>query len=168
MTMLVILSGQRSYFGSGGPNKEILPKIVTCAQKVRAAGGFVFLDREIRDVEDSFFFGHETENIVGTPGIDYMQSLIPVASTSSQSSLLDRSRLGRLLSEIRKHNPDRVFVCGAETHAAVLLTAYGLKVHGVDVHVVEPLCFSREEYLHSSAIAILADGYKIEVVDGIY
>lgn len=159
-TFLLILSGQK-HFLSG--TSQLLG-IEELAKKTRSEDGFVFLDREIRDVEDPFFLNFpDMPLVVGKSGIDFCPSLIPYANTSCTSSTWDRTRLGRVLSEIRKFNPERVVVVGAETQGAVLLTSYGLKVMGVDPIVLEPLCFSSDDYLHAAAISIMADSYKIKV-----
>ncbi len=159
-TFLLILSGQK-HFLSG---TEQLKAIESLAMSTRAEEGFVFLDREIRDVEDPFFVNFtDMPLVVGKSGVDFCPSLIPYANASCTSSMWDRTRLGRVLSEIRKFNPSRVVVVGAETQGAILLTAYGLKVMGVDPIVLEPMCFSTDEYLHAAAISIMADSYRIRV-----
>ena len=126
----------------------------------------VYLTKDIRSVEDEFYSSQNSRCLVGSDDlrlVEYFQKYTNTIIQTTRPSALYKTPLLGMLSKYKIH---KVFLVGVETHMSVLFTAYDLKCRGFDVSVIEPLVGSKDDYMHSSAIALMANDLGIDVLEG--
>jgi len=127
----------------------------------------VFHTRDVRSPEDKFYAHTKTQCTVGTLDINMVDGLAGANSLVIASTRPSALWKTPLLSEIKKNDPEEIYLIGAETNSAVLFTAADLRFLGYTVKVPEPLVVARDEYLHNFAITLMADTLGVEVVIGL-
>ncbi len=84
--------------------------------------------------------------------------LAPFANPANTFSKGTSSALGsrRLLAALRKRKIRDVYLCGTDTDACVLATAFDATDHGFRVFLIEELCASHaHHHLHAAALEII-------------
>lgn len=126
-------------------------------------GTIVYIVREVRQPDDSFFPEEKTQSLVGTRDIqvpEFYKSHTKLFINSMRYNALYRTPLE---SEIYKIKPERIFLVGFETHLFILFTAEELRNRGYSVTVIEPLVASRDEYLHAVGITLMRNFLSVEI-----
>ena len=131
-------------------------------------GWLVFCVVEVRSPEDEYFRNQKSACFVGSEDIripDYIG--LACGDRLIKSSRPDAVHVSPLAGLLKRAGAEVVAVCGVETQTAVMLTAHSLKsgYFPTEVKVVEPLCLSRDSYLHGAAVSIMANSLGLEIVD---
>lgn len=171
--VVICTNMQFNYFSSkgtsylGGHSRIVKERISQVLRNLDYDKYEVIYTRDIRSPEDKFFSHVKTQCTVGTLDINMVDGLSRANSLVISATRPSAVWKTPLLSELRKSNPEEVYILGSETNSSVLFTAADLRYLGYIVKVPEPLVVARDEYLHNFAITLMAETLGVEVVTGI-
>jgi nicotinamidase-related amidase len=124
----------------------------------------IYYTKDVRSVDDEFFRSQKTMCEVGSDDVRTMEKFKDFPDMTINTSRPDATYKTPLIAMMSKYSVHKVIVVGVETHCAVLFTAQGLRASGFDVSVIEPLCLSSDEYLHTASISIMADSLGVDIL----
>lgn len=164
--MLIVMCPQNSYLDPKGSvylgNKAEILKVRLIDYFSTFVGRRVFF-REKHAERDAFFVNDKTHSVVNTYDFSVEDSLKKYADI-----YYDKTRHSGFFETgfeilLKKEKVAEVTIVGLETHTSVLFTAEELRNRGIDVTVIEPLVASRDEYMHTAAISIMANHLGVKV-----
>lgn len=148
-----------------GPESEVRKEnIRRYLQDLNKASTELYYTRDIRSPEDNYYSFAKTQCCVGSMDVHMIPNLPRGNALVFTSSRPSAVWMTAMLSEIKKHEPEKITLVGAETNLAVMFTAADLRNRGYRVIVPESLVVASDEYLHSAAIHIMADCLGVEVI----
>jgi nicotinamidase-related amidase len=147
-----------------GPDSEVRKNnIREYLRKLDKVSTELYYTRDIRSPEDAFYSFAKTQCCVGSLDIHMLPDLPRGNALVFTSSRPSAVWMTAMLSELKKHEPEKITLVGAETNVAIMFTAADLRNRGYRVVVPESLVIARDEYVHSAAIHIMADCLGVEV-----
>jgi nicotinamidase-related amidase len=164
--MLLVMCPQNSYLDPQGSvymgDKAEVLKVRLADYLSTYVGRRVFF-REKRAERDTFFVNDKTHSVVNTSSYSVEDSLKKYADI-----YYDKTRHSGFFETgfeilLKKERVTEVTIVGLETHTSVLFTAEELRNRGIEVTVIEPLVASRDDYMHTAAISIMANHLGVRV-----
>lgn len=164
--MILVMNPQNSFLSKAGEvymgeRAEVLK--VRLKDYLSGFSGKKVFFREKHSQQDSFFVNDKTHCLVTTKGFEVTEILKPYADIFYDKTRYNSFFKTGLDSFLKRQKVKSVKLAGVETHTSVLFTAEGLRNRGYDVTVIEPCCMSRDEHMHSYAIALMANFLGVKV-----
>lgn len=124
----------------------------------------VYMIREVRQPDDTFFVNQKTGFLVGSDDIEvpeFYKAYYKFVYNTIRYNALYKTPLE---SEIYKLKPEKIILVGVETHSIILFTAEELRNRGYQVSVIEPLVTSKDDYLHAVGINLLRNTLNCNII----
>jgi nicotinamidase-related amidase len=169
MKLLVCCGLQKAYFSPKGSRylgekADILDvRLKSYFKSLNLNEFVVYLIREIRQPDDTFFLNQKTGSLVGSEDIE-----VPEFYKSYYKFVYNAIRYNAfyktpLESEVYKLKPEKVYMVGVETQSTILFTAEEFRNRGYQVSVIEPLVTSSDEYLHAIGVTLLRNYLNVTI-----
>jgi len=124
----------------------------------------VYLIREVRQPDDTFFVNQKTGFLVGSEDIEVPEFYKAYYKFVYNTIRYNAFYKTPLESEIYKLKPEKVTLIGLETHSIILFTAEELRNRGYNTSVIEPLVTSKDDYMHSVGINLLHNSLNVNIL----
>jgi nicotinamidase/pyrazinamidase len=167
MEMLIIMCPQNSFLSPEGSvymgeKAEILKIRLVDYLSGFTTGKRVFF-REKHAESDSFFKNDKTHSIANT--FDYQ---ICGCFKGLADFFYDKIRYSGFYETgfenlLKQNHVQSVFLAGVETHTSILFTSEELRNRGLNVTLLEPLTSSRDDYMHSVAVSLMANNLGVKI-----
>lgn len=164
--MIIVMCAQNSFLNPQGSvymgeKAEVLK--VRLADYLSSYHGERVFFREKHGQEDTFFSNDKTHSIVNTFDYQVCESLRGFATL-----YFDKTRYSGLYEtgfedQLKRSHTRTAELVGLETHTSILFTAEELRNRGIEVTVIEPLTVARDDYMHSVAIALMANNLGVRI-----
>jgi len=125
--------------------------------------GKVLFFREIHAMDDTFFVNEKTHSIATTTDCLIHNSLRGKTCNFFDHSRYDSFHGTSLEPHLKREKVTSVTMVGVETHTSVLFTAESLRNRDYPVKVIEPCCMSRDDYMHSCAVSLMANSLGVRI-----
>lgn len=167
--LYIAIGVQRCFFSSEGtlfPGQQALQALSLIETFLAGKEENTIFSRLIRNPEDSYYLNEPTYCIVGSSDIEFAGRFSKVSKTRIVAQRPSLVKIPSFMSIVKKIDVDTVHIVGAETHSSVLFTVADLRDLGYRVVIYPSMLVSRDQYLHDSAITIMASTLGAEVADG--
>ena len=165
--MIVALNLQINYFDTSGPSysdadgRGVLRGIRSYLS-TKDINSVIYV-QGIRPISDSVY-GHQVSQCFGgAQETSMMPLMVPLIKRKLVASYPDATRGTPLVSMLNVR--EEVELMGAETCSSVLFTAASLRMLGFSVVVRESLVASRDSYLHSMGMTLLASELGVKILE---
>lgn len=171
--VVVALGLQRAYLDPDLNRSVLIPCASEFKRKVleflvgwkKSPDRKLILVRDVRNPLDPFYKGHRTECETGSEGVEAYARFKALSDLTLNASKPDGTHGTSLLYQVQRLSPGQVYLIGVPT-PSIMLTATSLAMSGVEVQVLEPLCASKDDYIHNASINLLANHTPVSIKGG--
>jgi nicotinamidase-related amidase len=166
MEMIVVMCPQNSFLDPKGSvymgeKAEVLK--VRLVDYLSGYGGKRVFFREKHAESDTFFSSDRTHSVANTYDYNVCNCFKGLADL-----FFDKIRYSGFYETgfdvmLKQNHIQNVILAGVETHTSLLFTSEEFRNRGMSVILLEPLTASRDDYMHSVAITLMANNLGVKI-----
>ena len=138
-------------------NTKILPQKITKFIKNNKFD-FVLFTKFVNKEDSNFFKILDWKKCTDSPDVDIHSALVKFVDKNNvfEKSSYSIFKCEKLAKFLKKNKITKLFLCGIDTDACILASAYDAFVLGYDIEILKELCFSHYgKKLNNSALNII-------------